>query len=253
MPAESPLPAETAVPRREQLNNVDHADLRVITGHSAAFGDSVNQAVVFPTEFEALTREYPIFFRRDDSGGHVSVVLLGLDRDENLLLDESGWQARYIPAMHQRGPFVIAMHRPRDELVQPDATLQIEVEHPRVSNTEGEPLFLPHGGNAPYLEHMLGVMRTILIGRDKSAPMFAAFEELTLLREVNLDIQLDSSRSYSVPGLLTIDERRLGELDGPALDLLHRQGFLRSAFQVAASTANVGRLIELKNRKDRAR
>ena len=50
------------------LNNIDHQDLRVVPVHGAEHGDSVNQMMVFPTEFEALQREYPILFRRDDEG-----------------------------------------------------------------------------------------------------------------------------------------------------------------------------------------
>jgi hypothetical protein len=50
------------------LNNVDHHDLRVATGYGAAFGDAINQVLIFPTEFEAVAREYPILFRREEQG-----------------------------------------------------------------------------------------------------------------------------------------------------------------------------------------
>jgi hypothetical protein len=53
---------------RVLLNNVEHRDLRVDTRHSVAFGDGINQVLVFPTEFEDLQREYPILFRRDADG-----------------------------------------------------------------------------------------------------------------------------------------------------------------------------------------
>src|SRR5262245_31107251 len=91
------------------LNNVDHHDLRVIVRHGPEFGDSVNQLLVFPTEFESLQREYPIFFRRDQDGSYQPVVLLGLDREENLFLDAGEWRASYVPALAQRGPFSIAL------------------------------------------------------------------------------------------------------------------------------------------------
>jgi len=52
------------------LNNVDHADLRVIVRPAAEYGDSVNQVLVFPTEFDDVQREYPIFFRRDPNGAN---------------------------------------------------------------------------------------------------------------------------------------------------------------------------------------
>ena len=37
--------------------------------HGQAHGDAVNQALLFPNEFEAAQRDYPILFRRDDRGG----------------------------------------------------------------------------------------------------------------------------------------------------------------------------------------
>ena len=93
---------------RVLLNNIDHHDLRVITRHGAEFGDAVNQVMVFPTEFEAVQREYPIVFRRDSEGALRPVALLGLTREENLFLDGAGgWRAGYVPALLRRGPFSI--------------------------------------------------------------------------------------------------------------------------------------------------
>ena len=89
--------------KRVLLNNVDHAELRVVTRRGAEFGDGVNQALVFPTEFDALQREYPILFRRDANGEMQALALLGLDRDENLFLADGRWNARYVPAALERG------------------------------------------------------------------------------------------------------------------------------------------------------
>ena len=38
-------------------------------------------------------------------------VQKALDKGENLFLDERGWNARYVPAVQQRGPFIIGLHR----------------------------------------------------------------------------------------------------------------------------------------------
>ena len=73
------------------LNNVDHRDVRVRTGHSAEFGDATNMVRVFATEYEELQREYPILIRRDDEGRFHTAALLGLDPDENLFLGADGW------------------------------------------------------------------------------------------------------------------------------------------------------------------
>lgn len=232
------------------LNNVDHADVRVIAHHAAAFGDSVNQVLVFPTEFNEVQREYPIVFRRDPNGALQAIALLGLDRDENLFLDESGWQGRYVPAVLQRGPFLIGLQERAADGAEP--MIHIDLDHPRVSRSEGLRLFMPHGGNAPYLEHIAGVLRAIYAGMEASAPMFAAFEEAGLIQPTSIEIALDDSRKYMLSDLFVIDGNALAQLDGARLERLHKAGFLALAFLVAASLGNVSRLIDLKNRKTEA-
>jgi hypothetical protein len=228
------------------LNNIDHHDLRVIARHGPEFGDSINQALIFPTEFEVVQREYPILFRKDVDGEFQAVVLLGLDRDENLFLENGGWQARYVPAAQRHGPFSIALN---DNAAQSGPMIHVDLEHPRISRTEGENLFLPHGGNAPYLEQVTEVLRTIYLGIEANGPMFSAFAEAGLIEPVQIEIKLGDGAQYNLPQYHSISDERLAALNGSALERLHRQGFLRLAFQAAASLGNISRLIDLKNRK----
>jgi len=232
------------------LNNVDHADIRILTGHGAMFGDAINQVTVFPTEYEAVQREYPILLRSDvEGGGYRSVALLGLDRDENLFLNERGWHGRYVPALLQRGPFSIGLpSRAPDGTPQGEPMIHIDLDHPRISRgQEGQPIFLPHGGNSPYLQHVVGVLRAIYVGNEVSAALFAALAELDLIQPIDIEIQLDSGRKYNIPDCHTISQERLMQLDGSALEKLHQNDFLRPAIWIASSLQNVGRLTDIKN------
>jgi hypothetical protein len=235
---------------RVLLNNIDHQTLRVITRRSAEFGDNINQALVFPTEFEELQREYPIFFRKDANGDLSSVALLGLDRDENLFLDETGWRARYIPAVQERGPFLIGFQQQDvDGEVRREPMIHVDLDHPRISQTEGEQVFLPHGGNSPYLNRIAHALRSIHQGAEIAKPMFAALEAAELIEPVAVEIALDDKTQYKLPDLYTVGEDRLARLDGASLERLHKTGFLRLAFCVVSSLGNVSRLIDMKNRK----
>ena len=228
------------------LNNVDHHDLRVITRHGPEFGDSVSQVLAFPTEFEWLQREYPIVLRKSSEGPLRPVALLGLARSENLFLDdEGGWRASNVPALMQRGPFSIAA--PDDGQGEP--MIRIDLDSPRISRSEGEPIFLPHGGNSPYLERTAAVLQAIYAGHRLLDPMVAAFEAARLLQPINLEVRVGETEVHVVPEVLTIDRARLAALGGTELAELHRHGFLQSAFLLAASLGNVQRLADLKNRR----
>jgi hypothetical protein len=232
------------------LNNVSHKDLRVRTGYSAEFGDNINLALVFPTEFTFIQREYPILFRKDSNGNFESVALLGLDKSENLFLEEPGWNARYVPAVQQRGPFLIGLHPDKpDGSVNRGPMIHVNLDSPRISESEGEPVFMPHGGNSPYLEHVTRILQIIFDGAEASKTMFAAFEDAELIEAMEAKISLDENTHYKLPGFFTINQERLESLDGSALEQLNRKGCLQFALFVANSLGNIEWLVELKKRR----
>jgi len=231
------------------LNNITHRDLRVITRFGAEFGDNVGTVPTFPTEYADILREYPIFFRKDpQSGEYQSVALLGFTKDENLFLEDGRWNASYVPAVIARGPFLIGFQE--QEIggdVRRETVIHMDMDSPRVSKTdEGEPVFLPQGGNSPYLQHIVTIMSGIRDGLEVSKAMFAAFSELNLIEPVKLEVKLSQEEQYNVLGLHTISLEKLRALDGEALVRLNRMGFLEGAFLVLASHTNVKKLIGMK-------
>jgi len=235
--------------RNVLLDNVTHKDLKVRTGYSAEFGDATNSVLIFPTEFVHVQREYPILFRKDPNGQMQAVALLGFDRDENLFLQGNSWNARYVPAIQARGPFLIGFRQNEAGETVNELATHIDMDHPRVSRDVGEPIFKSQGGNSPYLERANRMLQIIHRGMGAAAPMFAAFEEAGLLEPREIELQLDERTKYQVPGFLTISEAKLAALDGVQLEKLNRTGFLHFALFALASLGNFNWLIELKNRK----
>jgi hypothetical protein len=227
------------------LNNVDHQDLTVAVGHGPEFGDAVNQVLVFPTEWQDVQREYSILFRRSDDGRLQSVALVGLDRDENLFLGDGTWHARYVPALHQRGPFSIGLTRTEDGS-EGEPMVHVDLDSPRIVPANGQAVFLPHGGNSPYLNTISDVLGRIRDGVIANEPMFDAFEAEGLIEPVAIEIALNDSKTYTLGDLHTISAERLAALDCAALARLHARGFLQLAFFAVASLGNVSRLIDLK-------
>jgi hypothetical protein len=228
-----------------QINNIDHADLRVSPKAGAAFGDAANQALVFPAEFEDLQREFAIIFRRRETGLQ-AYALLGLDRDENLYLSGDRWASRYVPASHRRGPFSIGIARDSADGEPGEAMIHVDMDDPRVGESEGLPLFLQHGGNAPYLDQSSGVLRLLYEGMESAPAAYAALDEAGLLAPVTLTIDVSEDRRYTVPDVLVVDIERLAALAGEPLERLHRSGVLRLAILATASLGNVQQLIARK-------
>lgn len=234
----------------ELLDNVTHADLRVITDHSAAYGDDVHQVLLVPTEFSEAHKYYPILFQKDDNDNFQPTVILGLDKGENLFLNDGGWTVPYVPAILARGPFMIGMKDvQQDGLPAKEPMVLVDRAHARVSLTKGERVFKTHGGNSPYLDRVTGILRALHVGHEITKPMFEAFEKAGLLTPVNLEVQLDEATQYRLQDFYSISQEALANLDGATLESLNRQGFLSLAFYVVASTSNMKRIIELKNQK----
>ncbi len=237
--------------RYELLNNVAHKDLRVVMRFGHEFGDDVGMVPAFPSEYAELQREYPIFFRKDrDSDEWQSVALLGFEQRENLFLRDGRWNAAYLPGAVAKGPFLIGFQEQRiDGELRKEPVIHVDMEHPRVSTSEGEAVFLPQGGNSAYLQHIADVLRGIRDGVEFSRAMFAAFGSMGLIQPVSLDVQLDDKHRVSVNGLHGIDREKLAALDGESLHRLNQAGFIEGAYLVLASMHNMRRLMAEKQRR----
>jgi len=226
-----------------QLDNVTHRDLRVVTARGAAWGDDQMSTPVFLSEFRSVQATYPIVFQQgeNDSGLH-PVALLGLRAGENLFLDGRGWDAHYIPLALERGPFMIG--RAGTELM-----VHVDMASPRLVRGEGEPVFLPHGGSAEYLERMNSVLLAIHQGVEALPAFMGALMRHELLESFVLDIEAADGSQNRLAGFYTINEERLATLAAPAVAELHTKGWLASIYMVLASTAHLRDLIERYNKR----
>lgn len=232
------------------LNNDDHQDVRVITEHSAKYGDDVMYTLTFPFEFRSIQAFYPILFQNDANGNPFPVALFGFQEGENLFLDESGWDARYIPAMMRREPFLIGYQGSKEqEDDDMPRVLSIDMDHPRVSNNEGEALFQPLGARTRFLDGVADLMEDIYQGYRQNKAFMAALQEHELIESVTIDITLDDGSQNQLLGFHTINEDKVRQLSGENLEQFSKQQILMPLFMILASTINIRALIDRKNAK----
>ncbi len=230
------------------LNNVEHQNLRVITDRSAALGDSIMGVPILPSEFRDAQHDFPIFFHKDAQDEKLEpYAIFGLEQDENLFLDGGNWNADYVPLLLEKGPFLIGLQEKSGG--EKELVISLDLDHPRVSETEGEPLFLPQGGNSTLVERISRVLHRIHEGQRETEPFVAAMLRHELLEPFALNIELDDGSKHRLEGFHTIHEENLMQLDGETLSELSRSGYLQAAYMVVASLSNIRKLIKWKNQR----
>jgi len=232
-----------------KLNNVDHKDLRVITERGTKFGDAVNGAVIFPAEFSALHKEYPIYFQKSAETGEFEIVaLFGFDKDENLFVNDGKWLARTIPAVMQREPFSIGFQE--SEMMPENRTMviMVDMDSPRVSNSsEGEAVFKGGGGNSDYLNSVNSALSLIHDGFTSSKAMFAAFESEGLIEQFTLDIKFADESEYKTDMFYSLNKEKFEALPDAVVLEWNRSGLLQVAYMVLESMVNIRYLIDQRN------
>ena len=238
--------------KHEVLNNVDHADLFINSQFKPGCGYDFNLASVFPVEYIRLQSHYPIFFTHDkEHNFYQSVAMLGFEENENLFLESKGLLTA-LPLSIQRIPFYIGKRTKIEGGIPVDEkNLTIDIDHPSVNKDSGNRIFLEHGGNSDYLNHINRVLVTI----DESIKELEQFSQLLsslgLFEPLNLSIDLDkNNNNFNIKGLWTINEAKLKNLEEKSISELHKKGFLQHIYMIAASIGNMNNLIHLKKIKD---
>ena len=238
------------MPNHQQLDNVRHKDLRVLSRPSLAFGENASYGHVYLSEFRYIQGEYPIFFRKNsETAQFEAIALFGLAAEENLFLEENGWNACYVPLTVQRRPFLIGFQQ--DSQAEPKPVVHIDMDSPRISQsaTEGEAVFLPQGGQSPYLQHINSVLSRIHQGHSENKVFIDTLLQYELIESVAIKMELHDGSKLEFNNLYTINEDKLNGLSADTLFTLHQKGYVNLIYMMIASMATLSRLIDLKNKR----
>jgi hypothetical protein len=230
----------------EVLNKDKHRHFRIKTGYGAELGDSVMYVMTFPMEFRDIQSCYPILFTKDPStGGFFAAAVMGFEADQNLFLQDDGWDAPYVPALVQRQPFLIATGGEDDDN-PPVASL--DLDHPRVSEDIGEALFDSEGEPSEFLNQKIALLDKLHHGLQHSVGFIDTLLQHQLLEQITLDIAFNDGEKKSLQGFYCIAEERLYQLKGDVLESLNQAGYLQPVFMAVASLSRMRDIIERRNR-----
>ena len=230
----------------EVLNKDKHRQLRIKTGYGAALGDAVMYVMTYPMEFRDIQSCYPILFTKDsNTGGFFAAAAMGFESDQNLFLQDNGWDASYIPVMAQRQPFLIATGGEGDTATP---VVSLDLDHPRVSQDDGEALFDVEGNTTEFLNQKIALLDNLHRGLQHSNGFIDALLQHELLEQITLDVAFNDGDKKSVQGFYTIAEERLYQLQGDVLESLNQAGYLQPVFMAVASLSRMRDIIERRNR-----
>ena len=230
----------------EVVNKDKHRQLRIKTGYSAALGDAAMYVMTYPMEFRDIQSCYPILFTKDpNTGVFFAAALMGFEANQNLFLQDDGWDAAYIPAAVQRQPFLIAT---RGEGDNEAPVVSMDLDHPRVSQDEGEALFDDEGGATEFLNQKIALLDKLHRGLQHSSGFIDTLLQHNLLEEITLDIVFHDGSKKTLQGFYSIAEERLYQLKGDVLESLNQAGYLQPVFMAVASLSRMRDIIERRNR-----
>jgi hypothetical protein len=230
----------------EVLNKDKHRQLRIKTGYGAALGDAVMYAMTYPMEFRDIQSCYPILFTKDpNTGGFFAAAVLGFEADQNLFLQDDGWDASYVPAILRRQPFLIATG---GDGGNENPVVSLDLNHPRVSQDEGEAMFDSNGNPTEFLNRKIALLDKLHHGLQHGNGFVDTLLKHELLEQITLDIAFNDGSKKSVQGFYTIAEERLYQLQGDVLESLNQAGYLQPVFMAVASMSRMRDIIERRNR-----
>ena len=185
---------------------------------------------------------------KDPATGKMSpVALFGFERGENLFLDGPHWNATYVPAMMRRQPFLIgedgATGGERQRVVA------IDMDHPRVSRSDGELLFMEQGSPTEFLERQAGLLESLHGAQATNEGFIGALAEHALVQSVTLSIRLKNGAEYQLQDFFALDDEAFQKLEASVVTQLHSQGWLLPAYMMLASMSQLASLIDRKNKR----
>lgn len=210
------------------IDKSTHRDIKIKQDKTFAKAKQQNFTLLQVHEFFLAALHYPIVFIKDTETGELRpIALFGLQENENLFFDGTGWKG-YIPAALRTYPFALAPKSNDSQLL----SLCIDINSPLVNSEVGESLFDHAGEETAYLTQVKDFMSKLL----SQTPTTEAFTQhllsKNLLQSFSFSVSEEESgqKPYSVSGIYAIDNKTLNALPDVEFQELHKRGYLPAIY-----------------------
>lgn len=213
----------------------------------------LNSMFLTTVEFSEACKEFPIVFVRvgeaAKDGGKPAVAplaVLGLKPGHNVFVEDGKWTANYAPAYVRRYPFMMAHI---DD--QGNMALCIDEQWEGFTEAEGHALFTADGQGTEFLINAKNFVESYERETERTRAACHELVELGILQDMRFESTNEAGEKVDVDGFMTVDEKKLAELDDATVVRLHRNGLLALLEMHRLSLGNMARLAQLQlARKD---
>ena len=223
-------------------------------GEVPEFARQANAIPISFTEFQPVSREYPIVFTTGDEGKTFApVAVLGITAGENLFFDSGAWaKAIYVPAYARRFPFCMARVN-IDRQEQKDRL--ICVEKGRIDEKAGEALFDAKGQPSARWTEMERLLSEYEADLERGRELCSILADYGLLEAFTMQATLgkDKGVPMHLTGMHRVSEKNIENLNAAQLKNLVRKGILARIYLHLLSLENFSRLLERKAARSGAR
>ena len=217
--------------RLEPLNVEDHRRLRL---RAADRGDRIFIQIV-ASEFAAAAAACPILFAKFPETGRFYVgAMFGFRPEEPPLTADDGFR----PLDVERQGFFISGEE-----------IAVDADHPRFSESEGEPLFDQDGEPSDPLRGIQRILGQLNAGVEQTDAFTKALLDLRLIEPIDISLRFDDGETLRLDGLYTVGRDPLHELGDTAVLMLFRAGYLQLAHTMIASLQQIPLMARRRNRR----
>jgi len=224
------------------LNKEIHSKLYIDAIEGYQHTKETNSIYIAAIEFLQISKEYPIVFATGLDGKIFPVAMLGLQKSENLFVDDKGnWGADYIPAYVRRYPFILATPDEKE----PVFTVCIDESYSGFNTAkEGSPLFDKSGEQLEVLNQAVDFLKDYQSHVQLTTFFCENLSKLDILEPMQANIERAGGDKTSLGGFMGVNREKLKALKPTQLAELLKTDQMELIFAHLASLHNIKGLMK---------
>jgi len=121
------------------------------------------------------------------------------------------------------------------------------MKHPRISETNGEPLFDESGEPTDVLRRIQKALGLLVAGNEATQSFIKTLVDFRLVEPIDISLKFDDGENLRLDGLYTVSLDSIAELDDSLALSLFRKGYLQLAYCIAGSLRQIPLLANRRN------